>query len=187
MLCVKSLVGAVRRRVLFVRRFQGITATFKQKLTVKKKTRASNGKPWGQLRDELAKMVQNVLHLEPFVIDRFADASAAGMKLSGLIVLSDWIASNPETYHYNDLSKVDPNKTPEEYWAAAQAEGRSAVHRLQLDVLDASSSALKFDRLLPAFSEVWQGMPPRPTQAALEAALKDNLCTGAADYRSSHG
>ena len=132
---------------------------------------------WGQLRDELAEMVRGVLHLEPFALDRFTDASAAGMKLSGLIVLSDWIASNPETYHYNDPSNVNCDGMSEEYWAAARKEGQAAVRRLELDALRSPQSN-EAANALPPFSEVWPGMTPRPTQIALEAALKDNPAPG---------
>ncbi len=132
---------------------------------------------WQELREELAAGVRHVLHLEPFALNRFPDASAAGMKLSGLIVLSDWIASNPETYHYNDRSVLNAESDLDDYWIAAQAEGRAAVRRLELDVPPVPDGFSPRD-LLPSFTEVWPGMPPRPVQAALETALMANPAPG---------
>ena len=130
---------------------------------------------WHALREELAAVVRHVLHLEPFALNRFTDASAAGMKLSGLIVLSDWIASNPETYRYSDPSILHAESAPDDYWIAAQAEGRTAVRRLELDVL---SDGREPGAALPSFAAVWPGMPPRPVQAALETALNAHPAPG---------
>jgi len=132
---------------------------------------------WHQLRGELAAEVQQVLHLEPFAPNRFMDASAAGMKLSGLIVLSDWIASNPETYRYNNRSVITAESAADEYWIAAQAEGRTAVRRLELDVPHAPDG-FSPGAPLPSFADVWPGMPPRPVQAALEIALNADPARG---------
>ena len=132
---------------------------------------------WQELREELAASVRHVLHLEPFALSRFTDASAAGMKLSGLIVLSDWIASNPETYRYNDRSVLNAESAPDDYWTTAQAEGRVAARRLELDVPPVPSG-FNAGRPMPSFTDVWPGMSPRPVQAALEAALKANPAPG---------
>jgi len=120
------------------------------------------------LRDELAQLIADQLRLWPIVLDEFLDASVAGMKMSGLIVLSDWIASNPDTYGYPSLySKLVPDIEPAVYWANAQAEAIKAVERLKLDAVSGGSVPQKL-----LFAEVWPDCPDlRPSQQALQDAV----------------
>ncbi len=126
--------------------------------------------PWRLLREELAVLVQNTLDVMPLTPapGRFADASVGGMKLSGLIVLSDWIASNPETYRYPNLySERDFGKEPGVYWKEAQKEAKHAVQTLKLD-----GWGERREPVTKPFRDVWPQHPPRPTQAALEMLLQ---------------
>ena len=131
--------------------------------------------PWASFyalaRCQLATLVAETLGIQPFAQKRFSNASVAGMKLSGLIVLSDWIASNLETYDYSALySQTKPTKTPADYWKDAQAEAGWAVRRLQLDVLSRGSSPRK-----QLFTTVWPDCRNlRPSQKALEDAVSSN-------------
>lgn len=115
---------------------------------------------YAPLRDGLARMLVETLEVEPFALELCAGASAFGMKLAGLIVLSDWIASNPDVFGYSELPREG---LPEAYWMASQREARRAVRRLQLDAPDQVAD----DRQL-SFAKVWPGLTPRPTQEALQ-------------------
>ena len=136
--------------------------------------------PWAEfyqsVRRELAALVAETLKIQPHQQKRFLDASVVGMKLSGLIVLSDWIASNPETYRYPDLySKQDFGKEPGVYWTEAQKEAKLAVQTLKLD------GGERAEPVFRTFHEVWPSFsaePPRPTQAALEALLQHHSIPG---------
>lgn len=115
---------------------------------------------YAPLRDALAGMLVEILSVEPFALELCADASAFGMKLAGLIVLSDWIASNPDIFDYPQLPR---DGLAEAYWQAARQEARRAVRRLQLD----APKQVAHDEPL-SFAEVWLGLAPRPTQEALQ-------------------
>ena len=139
-------------------------------------SREAQWQPWRSLREELAALVQNTLGAPALLPapGRFTDASAAGMKLSGLIVLSDWIASNPETYRYPNLySKQDFGKEPGLYWTEAQKEAERAVRMLNLN-----GAGGRREPVTQPFRAVWPQHPPRPTQAALETLLQNHPAPG---------
>ena len=129
--------------------------------------------PWinfyAPVRDQLAALIAEVLGVQPAALTRFDDASAAGVTLSGLIVLADWIASNPETYRYPSLYPAAGTE-PGAYLAAAREEACRAVHKLELD---AGPSAPPPGRY--GFAEVWpdlKAFPLRPSQQALQDAVQ---------------
>lgn len=131
---------------------------------------ASTRRMWDDWRGELAGILQRVLQPESCRIDRFANASDVGAKLSGLIVLADWIASNPELYRYDSFPT---STTPEVYYQMASAEARIALERLQFDVMLPVSST----RQLPQFHEVWPELKERslrPIQQLLQDLCQEN-------------
>ncbi len=122
---------------------------------------------WAPIREASAQMIADALSLEPWTMGDFEDVSAAGIKLSGLIVLADWIASNHERYRYPQLPT---EAEPTAYLDAARQEAREAVRRLELGA--ASTNALTETSVPPRFAEVWSGdeyAVMRPSQAVLEA------------------
>lgn len=136
---------------------------------------------WSPLREALAALVMDTLGIKPYALDRFQDAGAAGTKLSGLIVLSDWIASNHEQYAYNDPARLSAELPPPEYWEAAQAEAKRAVHRLELTPPEPSADKS------PTFTTLWPGFNPRPIQAALENECRNGLLPGLAIVEAPMG
>ncbi len=142
------------------------------------------------LRAQLAAVVYRTLQVEPFTLDQFENASAAGMKLSGLIVLSDWIASNPETYPYYNLHGVTD---PDEYFRFARREAQGAVRRLGLDTPQPDEvSTLARDEIasLPTFVQVWPalaGKSLRPIQQVLEQACLEGVPVGMAIIEAPMG
>lgn len=128
---------------------------------------------WNALRDNLAAMVAGVLGLDPAVSRQPQDfdecgiggASAVGLRLSGLIVLSDWIASNNKRYRYDDCSVFANTNDAGEYWAVACREAERAVACLELD----PPQTVSRNTHLPRFSDVWPAMAAtaRPSQRKL--------------------
>ncbi|MBI3946594.1 MAG: CRISPR-associated helicase Cas3' [Armatimonadetes bacterium] len=125
---------------------------------------------WHALRDALAAALFALLVPPPLRFDQFEDASVAGVRLSGVIVLADWIASNEELFHYRALAMEAPS--PAHYLAAARVEAARVVGRLQLGT--ARPAPPETPPL--SFPAIWPHLPDRrPTQRALEDVCLTNL------------
>ena len=119
---------------------------------------------WDGWRRELFELLVSVLKPPISHIERFENASEVGAKLSGLIVLADWIASNEEVYRYDRLLKTG---TAEDYFNAALAEAQAALKRLEFD----GTVPTKGLTDAPAFCDIWpelSGKTLRPVQQLLE-------------------
>jgi len=137
---------------------------------------------WGPLREALADDVAQAVGLAP---DAEAPTLAAehadvlGVRLSALIVLADWIASNDKLYDYWRLFEDWKNQSDDErstYFARAQAQAKGVVERLQLD-----AECPVFTGAEPlTFALAWPDMSARPTQAALEAVVRAGIAPGLA-------
>jgi CRISPR-associated endonuclease/helicase Cas3 len=137
---------------------------------------------YSPLREQFAQLLADAVQLPPQMPLQFSDASAAGMKLSGLIVLSDWIASNAETFRYPGLQT---DTGPDAYYAAACAEAQIAVKRLELDGGDAEAVS---EPVIRAFSSLWpECRVLRPTQKALEEAVFARVPAGLAVIEAPMG
>jgi CRISPR-associated endonuclease/helicase Cas3 len=134
---------------------------------------------WESMRDDLAGMVAQTLGVSPFALDHFEDASAVGIQLAGITVLSDWIASNHELYHYPGLAR---SLSPGGYFAAARQEGARAVGRLAFGQVPQGEAAM------PVFREVWPTCATlRPSQQALEEACLAGVSPGLAIIEAPMG
>lgn len=119
---------------------------------------------WDGWRRELFELLASVLKPPMVRIEKFEDASEVGAKLSGLIVLADWIASNDEVYRYDDLPEPD---TAEGYFVAALAEAQVALKRLEFD----KPIAVNGPTEAPTFRAIWPELSAktlRPVQQLLE-------------------
>ena len=137
---------------------------------------------WVALRAELAAVVRHALELDDFAAPEFANASAAGIQLSGLIVLADWLASNDELYRYDQLAaEADPRA----YFAASRQRAAEIVHSLEFDRVgpppEDQSEPLRFQDVWPQIST------PRPFQTALEIACREGLPPGLAILEAPMG
>ena len=136
---------------------------------------------WNSFREELSALVRDALELNDFAAPEFKDASSAGIRLSGLIVLSDWIASNAELYGYEQL---DHNLEGREYFAASQTLAEKIVQAMQFD----RTGTPPDDYSVPSFSEVWPEIEqPRPFQSALETICRAGLSPGLAILEAPMG
>lgn len=139
---------------------------------------------WEPLRQDLADVVAQVLNVQPWAPTTFEDVSALGMKLSGLIVLADWIASNHEVFRFNNKTFIDDAVSPEAYFEAARLEAKAAVHALRLDV-DATTV---YPDPLPSFQTMWPHCQPmRPFQQAIERLCSERLPPGLAIIEAPMG
>lgn len=130
---------------------------------------------WEPLRRELAALVRDVF--APGIWQaRFIDHSTAGMLLSGLLVLSDWIASNAELFPM----RCD-GLPPAEYARVSRERATQAV------------DALDFNSDIPwstgaRFADVWPKIvQPRPVQAKCEDLCRSGLAPGLAIIEAPMG
>jgi CRISPR-associated endonuclease/helicase Cas3 len=133
---------------------------------------------WSRLREDLAAMVASVLGLPPLPdaarLYAVLDASAVGLWLSGLIVLSDWIASNDQLFDYRGLAARPDAADPAAYFAAACDEAERRVRALELDLTAPAFPPASHPEPL-RFADVWPDFAtgdPRPSQRALEDACR---------------
>lgn len=85
---------------------------------------------WGPLREQLAALLREVLEPDPgFQPTMFDQASTTGLMLTGLIVLSDWIASGEYPYGYHTVSPSDDSA---DYFIAACARAEEVVSKMGL-------------------------------------------------------
>ncbi|MGW7142358.1 CRISPR-associated endonuclease Cas3'' [Streptomyces xanthophaeus] len=123
--------------------------------TVGTATIARGGARWDEVRIELVAVVAAMLgcdlqHLAAVVSPV---KPAALIHLMGLVVMSDWIASNDDRFPYADLAASD-----DEWWRTSQVRAKEAL------------TALRLDRWKPTqatWQQLWPGTEPLPLQAAV--------------------
>jgi len=132
---------------------------------------------WAPLREALADDVAQAVGLTPDAeapILNVQHADVLGVRLSALIVLADWIASNDSLYNYWDLQEGDSAR--DAYFARARQEALGVVERLQLD-----TDVPVFTGTEPLeFAQVWPDKSARPTQAVLEMVVRAGITPGLA-------
>lgn len=129
---------------------------------------------WEPLRQALARDTATTLGHEPArPAPDFSDENrnVMGVRLSALIVLSDWIASNHDLYDYRTLPQAGQSHA---YLAAARALAKDVIAHLEL----AGGSAAPGGEQPLAFSAVWPRLQPRPTQTALGGLIQMGLAPG---------
>ncbi|MFE3557826.1 CRISPR-associated endonuclease Cas3'' [Streptomyces sp. NPDC059193] len=123
--------------------------------TVGTATIARGGSSWDDVRRDLVEVTAALLGVD---LSRLAALvapvkPAALTSLMGLVIMSDWIASNDDRFPYSDLGDTD-----EKWWQAAQDRASRAL------------TALCLDRWAPTeatWEELWPGTEPRPSQTAV--------------------
>lgn len=121
---------------------------------------------WEPLRRQLEGIVRDVFKPGDWR-PSFTDHSTAGALLSGLLVLSDWIASNSELFCMAGEG-VEPTK----YAVLSRERARVAVAKLGFGT-DVSWTARLF------FHDIWPKIEkPRPIQARCEQLCREGLKPG---------
>ena len=135
---------------------------------------------WQPLRDALASELQEVFAPPDWSPTDFRDHGTVGTLLSGLVVLSDWIASNAE------LFPVSPSDTELDATAYAEVSRRRAAQAIARLGIDESLRFASNSR----FSDIWRGQefrPPRPLQLAVEELYRDSAGAGLAILEAPMG
>jgi len=135
---------------------------------------------WQPVRRALVTLVADVLGITKWAPTGLVDASAAGLKLVGLTVLADWIASNHEVFDYTQAKDI---VDPEAYYAWAVDEAARLVDKMQLSspASPTSTAGLSFTQIWPACVDL------RPTQKALEAVVMAGISPGLAIIEAPMG
>ncbi|MGW1643044.1 CRISPR-associated endonuclease Cas3'' [Streptomyces lavendulae] len=123
--------------------------------TVGTATIARGGVDWDDVRAELVEVTAAMMGVDLWRLAALVAPvrPAALIHLMGLVIMSDWIASNDDRYPYADLADSD-----EAWWQAAQDRAKAAL------------TALCLDRWQPTevtWQQLWPGTEPRPVQAAV--------------------
>ncbi len=112
---------------------------------------------WNPVREALAKALLERFRPPPWSPKQFTDASVAGLLLSALVVLADWIASNHEVYRWTQPG-ADSRQLAEQAIRSLRLEARAAMPGC-------------------SFRESWPGIAsPRPIQLAVDDAGPPGLC-----------
>lgn len=111
---------------------------------------------WDRIRNELERILRHVFD-PPAWAPRFDDHGSVGLILSGIITLSDWIASNSDVFRAPD-SRLDVQS----YVTASRDAARLAVGRLGLRFGMRPPTVTSFKQMWPDFDAL------RPIQAEVE-------------------
>lgn len=133
---------------------------------------------WRDARDAVACEVSRILDLPAGAPPPIRNASAEGVRLTGLIVLADWIASNDELFRYSGIGITVPL---DRYFDFAREEAARAVSRLAFNTEATTSTSP------PSFAQVWPGRMPRASQAAAERLCGGGLPPGLAIIEAPTG
>jgi len=128
---------------------------------------------WETLRGRLAATVDRALGLRPSASPEFVCASDTGLRLVGLVVLSDWIASNDEIYPFWELYSGPEAFDAAGYLESASRTARKSVASLRLDLAPAQAS------VSAQFKQVWPGITElRPAQEVLDEESRRGIPPG---------
>jgi CRISPR-associated endonuclease/helicase Cas3 len=135
---------------------------------------------WNPLREVLAELIREVIQPDTdYHPKAFDQASAIGLMLSGLIVLSDWIASGEEFY-----SGIPKDDDPKSYFEAGSARAQEFVDRLNFK----SESTLSREEQPLKFEDVWHDITDlRPSQETLQNQILQGITPGLAIYEAPMG
>ncbi|MCA9180078.1 MAG: CRISPR-associated helicase Cas3', partial [Planctomycetales bacterium] len=122
---------------------------------------------WCDLQQDLANRLQEVFAPPNWVPARLPHRGLATLLVAGLVVFSDWIASNTALFGLS----LHSEETLEEYAQRSYAQAKRSLSRLGLDGA----------RHLPTvreFEDAWPQFTPRPLQTASSKLLNDLRAPG---------
>jgi CRISPR-associated endonuclease/helicase Cas3 len=130
---------------------------------------------WEELRCDLEQIIRNTFNPENWRL-KFIDHSNAGILLSGLVVLSDWIASNRELFiiNYQDMEY-------QSYAELSYIVALKAVEKLGFSFNKNSDYHSYFREIWPTFEDL------RPIQARCEELSLNGLKPGLAILEAPMG
>ena len=131
--------------------------------------------PWRNLRRQMDYVVRETIGITEVHCAPFANESAVGLRLAGLVVLSDWIASNDKTYDYVSLQREHGQGQPLKYFEAARTEALRAVRDVGFGPLRKIVVSSP-----PRFADLWDFKDGqlRPIQTALQSKCAEGIDPG---------
>jgi CRISPR-associated endonuclease/helicase Cas3 len=130
---------------------------------------------WDSIRNELERILRHIFDPAAWK-PRFDDHSSVGLILSGIITLSDWIASNSDVF-----SAPDSCLDLQSYVTASRDAARIAVGRLGLRSEMRPSTVTSFRQMWPDFDAL------RPIQAEVELLVARGVEPGLAIIEAPMG
>lgn len=128
-------------------------------------------KYWKPYRDELIFIVARLFQISDWKPEEFPDETNAVIPLLGIIVFSDWIASNHLLFKYEGYT--GDKEDPEAYFKFSKNMAESAVSDIEL------SSALTWEN--DNFADIWSFLnftSLRPVQQTCESIIKQKKNPG---------
>ena len=116
---------------------------------------------WQNLQNELHQTLETVFQPTEWAPQSFPHLSQASMLLCGLLVLSDWIASNAELFGLQH--QIDEDYPA--YADRAKARARECLQQMKLYELPETGP-------VQSFTQVWKGFDPRGLQTECETLLQ---------------
>lgn len=121
---------------------------------------------WESLQLELAELLKKTSTTKPFPTMKINHIDVVSTLLEGILVLSDWIASNNELMPYQTSEITDIGKYTEE----CRRKAEKAIQKLGLLNTNKISTSQSFIDVWPDFKE--KGYEPRPVQSLCEELCK---------------
>ncbi|MGW5341952.1 CRISPR-associated endonuclease Cas3'' [Streptomyces sp. NPDC004050] len=117
---------------------------------------------WHDVQADLVEVTAAVLGVDlQHLASLLAPAKPSALVfLMGLVILSDWIASNESRFPYADLAESD-----DAWWQAAQERAKEALTTLRLD---------RWQPTEATWQQLWPGTEPRPVQAAVMRLMPES-------------
>ncbi len=132
---------------------------------------------WNQLRDELAAGLYEVLQPEKYAPEHAVNPSALCMRIAGITVMADWLASNQSLYDYPHLGEKYREATIQDYYQHAK--------RLAVETVKDLFPLMPLTAV-PSFSDCF-GFPARPIQDVVVRACDDGVQPGLAILEAPTG
>ena len=122
---------------------------------------------WLDLQNELADTLKPLFITKEFQGQMIKHKDIFSTLLEGLLILSDWIASNAEMMPFSDREISDPYA----YYRESMDKAVRAINVLGLDVSNGSAFGRDFLDVWPEIKE--NGFKPRPIQEVCEKLCQD--------------
>ncbi len=105
---------------------------------------------WEPFRQELNRLLLNYFKPEEWRVKDFINHSLVGLLLSGLLVLSDWIASNNYLFKYDIVN----HPTMEDYYIESKQLAKNAVNVLGFNQILDWKGFTKISDIYPSFNSL---------------------------------
>jgi len=135
---------------------------------------------WDRYRIALARLVMDACGVQGSPPAQPAHADKMGVRLLGLTIVADWIASNDALY----VKPAPLTVGPSAYYQVARGHAREAICALGLQTYGSTAGQ---PRSLPTWQDSWPGLAPRAIQPVVAQIAASNLEPGLAIIEAPMG